>query len=534
MEISFLHLIAIGVILVIIYQFLTRNSDYFHKKPIPSLDTKFLLGSTWQLYLKKISFGDFIQTTYEKFPNSKVFGMFDLISPVFVIRDPDLIKKVAVKDFDHFVDRVPLFGGADNNHPDLIFSKSLFALTGQKWRNMRATLSPAFTGSKLRLMFDLIVECGENAARYYLDEARSKGPQEYEMKDVFSRFSNDVIATCAFGFQVDSLKNPTNEFFENGRNMMNFNRISVFLRLIGHRLIPSIMDHSGIDIVDAKYNNYFKSIILSAINDRENKGIVRQDMVNLLIQAKKGTLKQKQHTEHDDSFATVHESSISKGHRLTTLTDAEIVAQCLVFFIAGFDTVSTCLLFVIYELAVNPDVQRRLHKEIVATHSSLGEGSLTYDALLKMKYLDMVISEGLRMWPPVPAVDRICLKDYQLDSGDGLKFIIDKGSYVWIPIQALHRDPNYFPNPDVFDPERFGDMRKGNIKAESYAPFGIGPRNCIGSRFALAEVKVILYYMLLNFSFEKTDRTEIPLKISKGLGDVTPENGVYLKLLPRN
>ncbi|XP_058837439.1 cytochrome P450 9e2-like [Topomyia yanbarensis] len=534
MEINLLYVVAVGTVLAIVYYLLTKNKDYFHGKPIPSLAAKFLLGSTWPLYLRTLSFGDFIRSVYGKFPNAKVFGMFDLTAPVFVLRDPELIKKIAVKDFDHFVDHVPTFGSTDHDHPNLIVGKSLFALTGQKWKNMRATLSPAFTGSKLRLMFDLIVECSENAVRYYKDEARTKGPQEYEMKNIFSRFTNDVVATSAFGLQVDSLKNPTNEFYVTGKKMMNFSRFSVLLRILGYRFIPDILGRLGIDIIDAKHNSYFRSLILTAIKERETKGIVRQDMVNLLIQAKKGILKHKKQKEEDGGFAAVQESDVGKGQSLATLTDTEMVAQCLIFFLAGFDTVSTCLLFTTYELAVNPDIQQKLYEEIVATNSSLDGGSLTYDAMHKMKYLDMVVSESLRMWPPAPALDRICVKDYLLDCGDGLKFTIDKGTIVWIPVQALHYDPKYYPNPEVFDPERFGDEQKDNISTETYAPFGIGPRNCIGSRFALAEVKTILYYLLLNFSLEKTSRTEVPLKIIKGFGDVIPENGVHLEFRPRN
>lgn len=133
-----------------------------------------------------------------------VVGIFQFRLPMLLIRDPALIKRIAVKDFDHFV-----------NHNDNLFTedveplmgKSLIMLRDQKWRDMRATLSPAFTGSKMRKMFRLIVECAQGAGDRLLYEARRTqtelgAPYVPELKDVFSRCMTDVIASTAFGVQV--------------------------------------------------------------------------------------------------------------------------------------------------------------------------------------------------------------------------------------------------------------------------------------------------------------------------------------------
>lgn len=91
----------------------------------------------------------------------------------------------------------------------------------------------------------------------------------------------------------------------------------------------------------------------------------------------------------------------------------------------------------------------------------------------------MVVSETLRRWPPGAFTDRLCLKDYHFDDGN-LSFTIEKGQQLWISFSALHHDPNYFPDPLKFDPERFSDENKHNIQPGTYVPFGFGPRNCIG------------------------------------------------------
>lgn len=101
-----------------------------------------------------------------------------------------------------------------------------------------------------------------------------------------------------------------------------------------------------------------------------------------------------------------------------------------------------------------------------------------------------------------------------------------------IPASGWLQDPNYFPSPEKFDPDRFNDENIKYQNLNAYAPFGIGPRNCIGSRFALMDVKTVIYQMLLNFSFEVTEKTPIPFKFKKSMMSVGAEDGFWIKLKP--
>lgn len=131
-------------------------------------------------------------------------------------------------------------------------------------------------------------------------------------------------------------------------------------------------------------------------------------------------------------------------------------------------------------MAKNPSVQQELQVEIDEVAATLGNKPISYETLHKMKFLDMVISETLRKWPPAPQIDRECTKDYELDLGNGTKFTIKKGQIVNLPFRALHHDERYFPNPEKFDPHRFSDENRDSIIPGSYIPFGSGPRVCIG------------------------------------------------------
>ncbi|XP_062556519.1 probable cytochrome P450 9f2 [Armigeres subalbatus] len=530
------NLICAGVLLAIfayLYRWITRNNDYFHDKPIPSMAVRPILGSTGPLMLRKVVFQDFIRQIYNKYPGVKVFGTFDTITPFFVIRDPELIKQIGIKDFNHFVDHRPIFGHDDDDHaehPKALFIKTLVAKNGQRWKEMRAILSPAFTGSKMRQMFSLVGECCDGMVNHYLDLAKATGRVEVEMKDMMSRISINVIASCAFGIKVNCFKEQEHEFVYHGKKMINFSRPIVIARLMMMRIFPKFAARFGIDMLDGEQADYFTRLLQKTIETRESKKIIRHDMIDLLLQARKGNLKHQEEKDDQEGFATVQEFNVGKVEITKNMTEAEMIAQCLIFFLGGFETVSSCAMLTAYELVRNPEVQQKLYEEILQTEQELGGKPLSYDALQKMKYMDMVVSESLRIWPLAPAADRLCTQDYIVDDGQGLKFTIDKGACVWFPTAGLHHDPQYFPNPEKFDPERFNDENKKEIDPGTYLPFGIGPRNCIGSRFALMEVKAFMYYILHKFSFVSGPKTEIPLQLRKGLTHLGAENGVHLVL----
>ncbi|KAJ8916091.1 hypothetical protein NQ315_004457 [Exocentrus adspersus] len=221
----------------------------------------------------------------------------------------------------------------------------------------------------------------------------------------------------------------------------------------------------------------------------------------------------------------------AKSKPVKDLSEIDVVAQAMIFFLAGFDSVSTLMCFTTYELAANPDIQDRLRQEVMTTLDECG-GKITYEGLLKMKYLDMVVSEVLRKWPSTLATDRLCLKPYTINPAlpDEQPLHLEEGSILMIPIYGMHHDQEYFPNPDRFDPDRFNDENKDNIKPYTYFPFGLGPRNCIGSRFALLENKVLMFYILMYFEIVPVERSRIPVQLSKTSINLTAEGGFWFGL----
>lgn len=210
-------------------------------------------------------------------------------------------------------------------------------------------------------------------------------------------------------------------------------------------------------------------------------------------------------------------------------TDEDMVSQCLVFFIAGFSGIANTLCFLSHELALHPDIQQRLYAEIREVAETLNGQNITYEQLQKMRYLDMVLSESMRKWGLSFLLDRMVTKEYILENTDGTKVALQPGDKVWIPTFAIQRDNKYYPNAEIFDPERFSPENRGNINLGAYMPFGSGPRACIASRFAIMQLKATVFYLLLNFRLECSANTPIPLILKKKTRGLEAENGFWLQ-----
>ncbi|XP_055696949.1 probable cytochrome P450 9f2 [Phlebotomus papatasi] len=528
---EFLIYAVLGLLVYYIYQFGTKNENFFLERGLKFRKPVFLFGNNFPVVSLKNNLFDLMRGICRDFPKEKLIGYYDFRTPFVVVLDPEILKQLTIKEFENFTDHVPIL----SEDSDPLFGNALFSLRGHKWKDMRATLSPAFTGSKMRLMCDLMVEICEQMVIYLKDDVAKNGLQIHEAKKLISRLAIDIIGTCAFGVKVDSLKDKENEFYVTASNLINLSGLSLQIKLAGYRMFPKIMKRLKIPLFPEGSRNFMKTLILNTIRTREEKNIKRPDMINLLMDAQKGDLIYNA-AETDSAsagFATVEESEIGRTTMIKrSWTDDELVAQCFIFFLAGFEGLSNITSFVIYEIMVNKDVQDKLYKEVSRIEKDLDGKSLKYDTLQQLKYLDMVVSEVLRKWGG-PFVDRICTKDFTLKYDGNKEYTFYKGESFVIPITVYHHNPEFFPNPEKFDPERFSDEKNGSINSSTYIPFGIGPRNCIGSRFALMEIKAIVYYLVLNFHIEQTDKTQIPIRLANTFAGLMSEKGVHVQFRPR-
>lgn len=190
------------------------------------------------------------------------------------------------------------------------------------------------------------------------------------------------------------------------------------------------------------------------------------------------------------------------------------------FLIAGRDTTAICLTWTFYLLALHPEVEQKLLKEI----ETVVDDEISYEKLNNLKYMKRVIDEALRMYPPVPLDFRCTIKDDELPSG----YKLPAGTKVVYPAYAIHRLPQYWNDPHVFNPDRW---ENDTVKAFQFVAFHGGPRICLGQNMAYEEIKVALCTLLPHFKFALVDPSSVQYYVSVTL---PARNGVHVHVIPRD
>ncbi|XP_023220300.1 cytochrome P450 4V2-like [Centruroides sculpturatus] len=192
--------------------------------------------------------------------------------------------------------------------------------------------------------------------------------------------------------------------------------------------------------------------------------------------------------------------------RERSITKEDVLNEINFFMFAGHDTTTFNLSWTLYLLGLHPDVQKKLQDEIDSVFGEEKDSPVQSEHLKHFKYLDCVIKEVLRLYPSVPFIARDLLEDTKV--GD---HFIPKGTFCLFFLYQLHRDPKVFPNPEIFDPDRFSAENCRKRHPFAYLPFSAGPRNCLGQRYAQIVIKLMLIQILRKFSLISLDpRDRIP------------------------
>ena len=291
-----------------------------------------------------------------------------------------------------------------------------------------------------------------------------------------------VISRSAFATE------PTEPFVNQASRLFTF----PFWRKFLDYVMPKwFLDSVGFTVLPKGPMDFFRIQTERVIGERATTGTKPADFLQLLLDA-----------QDRDSAAVIdsHRDFDLSNKRVNSrhLTIDEVFAQSVLFFSVGYETSSQVLMYTVYCLARNPDVQEKL----ATTIESANIGNL--DEIQGLPYLDAVISESMRLYNPVLRMERRASEDFMLGG-----IPIKKGMIIGIPVWALHHSEECFPDPWKFDPDRFLPENRDNIIKSTYLPFGDGPRDCIGRRFAIAEIKVLLAHILPRFRFKICKRTKL-------------------------
>ncbi|XP_042877020.1 cytochrome P450 6k1-like isoform X2 [Penaeus japonicus] len=427
-----------------------------------------------------------------------------------MVGDPELIKHIFIKDFDHFVDRMTL---ALPNERDKITAQMLSIKKGDEWKQLRAIMSPTFSSGKMKGMFPLVCEKADALVTFSLNEARRK--PYIDMKYNFGRFTIDTIASCAFGIECNSLVDDNAEFPKRADKFFETTHFNI-MKFILMNTLPGLAKLLNLRFTQPEAD-FLEEVVEHTIKERL-KGEKRGDFLDLLLEARTpdGVPKEIKKIYGEDG-------AIKSKYLLDDIT---IAAQCMLFLIAGYETTATTLGFSAFLLAKNPNAQDKLRREIQdLVHE---EGDITYQGVMEAKFLDACLMETLRLFSPAPFIERLCTRDYRLPGTD---LTIRAGDKVQVPVWSIHHDPKYWPEPEEYRPERFLPENKTSARSVAHMPFGLGPRNCLAMRFALMEAKTVLSKLLLAAELHLAPGYE-EMELEPGLGIIRAKGGVNIILKP--
>ena len=364
----------------------------------------------------------------------------------------------------------------------------LLTVNGDYWLQQRRLIQPGFHRQKLaELVNAMLVETNDFADLLERDHNNGKA---FDISKSMMKLTFKVVAKALFSTAVDELQ---------------LNRIDYVISTLQHYVIRMIRRPWSLPplYLDGTIKYYeslreeIDAILFGVLRERRATGKSYDDLLDMLINSK-----------YEDTGLG--------------MTDQQLRDESIILFLAGHETSANALSWTLYLLSQHPEVEQKLLNEL---NEVLGERDATFADLPKLEYTLQVINESMRLYPPAWIVDRIALNDDYL--GD---HHVPKGSVLILYIYGVHRNPEYWETPLAFKPERFAKEAMKERHRYAYMPFGGGPRQCIGSNFALMEMQVVLAQLLRRFKFNCLPNQKID---PEPLVTLRPRNGIQMTLEKR-
>ncbi|CAI4225590.1 unnamed protein product [Auanema sp. JU1783] len=504
----FLGLIAAILLVVLHFAYQRRrNLKTLARSGVPIIPSDNVILGNLKTFISSTSVFDYGLLS-KKYGRS--FGMMLGIFPVIVTNDIDVIHDICVKHYDHFHAKMtnPL-------DPDPIYSTKvhMFNATGERWKRMRAVTSRAVSANNMKELFEIV----KDSTVCFIDFVNEMIYNDNDVAVIdnshrlFQNHTSDVLSRCVFGQKTSIHKKNTylNLFYSvfGERLRMDFSKNTLswsfpaVMRLYDRFASCVALIKERVTRFKPQNAQFFE--LLHVLYLSHEAGNQKFDFLQFFKNAEK----------FDDAlplekkFGRVDFSKTAIQH---VLLKQEVLAQCRFISIAGFDTTANTLSFLLYLLANNTHCKTRLEEEIENCEH------LNYHALSSLKFLHNCILETLRLYPHAsPLHQRRCMESIKIND---VQF--EKGMNVIVDTWSIHRNRQIWgENASTFCPDRFECLTEKQKKA--FMPFGLGPRQCIGMRFALMEMKTTIFYFLKSFNI-LTQSSKICISV-RDTGTVWPD-----------
>lgn len=366
-----------------VYLYVIRKYSFWARLGVPHLKPHFPFGTLKMTGQRDHYSLQFAQAYNElKKCDSPFGGIYLGCRPFALITDLKFAQRILIKDFEHFGER-----GIFYNEQSDPLTANLFNLHATKWRPLRMKLSPTFSSGKIKFMCPTVERVGDELVNS-MSNMLANG-RDVEIHNLMGRYTTDVIGTCAFGIDCNSLRDHNTEFYQMGRRALDKSNFSFLGRFLMSEC-ASLARLLRLQLIVPDVTAFYFRCVTETVNYREQNDVHREDFMELLIKMK-------------------NTKSANGGDGLTI---AEIAAQSFIFFVASLETSSVTLTFALYELAQTKsqhiqDNARTEINQVLAKHN----GQLTYDALIAMQYVDQIIKGvyGSYNWHFVISSAHLCL-----------------------------------------------------------------------------------------------------------------------------
>jgi len=382
--------------------------------------------------------------------------------PFLVLSHPDHVKHILVNNHRNYKKAFSY------NFLSYTLGKGLVTNEGESWLKQRRTAQPAFHRARLASLVDVMVQDTEALADRWLEKAHNGEPLEVSVD--MMKTTSAIVAHTLFGTDVHS---QSDEIVK----LMNTVNHQTTQKLVNPLRSPMWMPTPN----NLELNRAIRrldEIIYAIIGQRRSSSTQQHDLLAMLMEA-----------EDEET-----------GDRMS---DQQLRDETVTLMLAGTETSANALSWTFSLLLRHPEVMKKLRQEV---DSVLKDTPLSSESLRQMRYTSQVINESMRIYPPAWIVAREALS-YDEVAG----FPIPQGSQVYISPFIVHRHPDFWKQPSVFDPGRFSEEQSKGRHKFAFFPFGGGPRYCIGNNFAMMEMQVILSTLVHRFEFQAISRLPVAL-----------------------
>ncbi|CAH0559420.1 unnamed protein product [Brassicogethes aeneus] len=461
------------------YLYLKHVYSYWNRKGVPGPKPTFFFGNIGLTFLRKKSMGEIFTDIYRQYEDHPFVGVYRAATPCLIIKDPDFIKDVTVKHFKCFENNdveVP-------EHKNPLIGRNPFVSNDAEWKKLRSQLTGAFTSGKMKSLFPIVNEIGQEFVEYLNKQIAQSKETSIDCRSEMGKFTLQNVANFSVGIDAKAFEDEDGDFKFIANNFItpgwgDFTTNFIFI-------LPYWFNLFKIEVFNKAVDLKTLSIVEECLKYRQASNITRYDVLN-------------------------HLQNQSKDFNLI-----EIASGVSALIMDGYDTSASVLTYVIYQLSINEEIQSKLRNEIEEKLNDC-EDKMTYEVVQDMKYLDSCIMETLRLHPIFLTLGKRCNNSYTYTTSEDSSFkkmsvTVEPGTTVIIPVTGLHTDPKYFEKPDEFNPDRF--LNNVEIPKYVYMPFGEGPRACLGRQFGLLQLKIALVYLVKNFQLRLSEESDKELKI---------------------